>query len=127
MQKTLYIDSIDNHSNEENCISIHPSHLNFLDAFDKSSFNKIIIKNSPSEFLNAKGLFYVNRCLKKGGICEIIVDQPFVVMQDTDAEEIEANCKLAGFEDINIESYSSNEIVNGVEKKIQTLKLSMEK
>jgi len=127
MQKTLYIDSIDNHSNEENCISIHPSHLNFLDAFDKASFNKIIIKNSPSEFLNAKGLFYVNRCLKKGGICEIIVDQPFVVMQDTDAEEIEANCKLAGFEDINIESYSSNEIVNGVEKKIQTLKLSMEK
>ena len=78
--KTLYIDSIDNHSNEENCISIHPSHLNFLDEFDKDSFNKIIIKNSPSNFLKAKGLFYVNHCLKKWGICEIIVDQPIFVM-----------------------------------------------
>ena len=127
MPKTLYIDSIDNHSNEKNCISIHPSHLNFLDAFDKSSFNKIIIKNSPSEFLNAKGLFYVNRCLKKGGICEIIVDQPIFVMQDLDAGEIEANCKLAGFDDINTESYSFVEKHNGNEKKIQTLKLIMTK
>ncbi len=127
MMKTLYIDSIDNHSNEENCISIHPSHLNFLDAFDKGSFDIIMIQNTPAEFLKAKGLFYVNRCLKKGGICEIIVDQPIFVMQDLDAGEIEANCRLAGFNDINIETYSSNQNVNGVEKKIQTLRLSMEK
>ena len=48
-------------------------------------------------------------------------------MQDLDAGEIEANCRLAGFNDINIETYSSNQNVNGVEKKIQTLRLSMEK
>ena len=58
MQKTLYIDSQNNHADEENCISIHPSHLNFMDAFDKGAFNKIIIQNSPSEYLKAKGLTF---------------------------------------------------------------------
>ena len=127
MSKTLYIDAIDNHADEEDCIWIHPSHLNFVVAFDKKSFNKIIIKNSPAEFLKAKGLFNVNRALKEGGICEIVVDQPIVVMQDLDAGEIEANCKLAGFEDINTESYTFSESVNGKEKKVQTLRLTMTK
>jgi len=127
MQKTLYIDSQNNHADEENCISIHPSHLNFMDAFDKGAFNKIIIQNSPSEYLKAKGLFNINRALKSGGICEIIVDQPIVVMQDLDAGEIEANCKLAGFDDISTESYSFVENYNGKEKKIQTLRLIMSK
>ena len=127
MEKTLYVDAIDNHADEENCISIHPSHLNFVNAFDKGAFNKILIKNSPSEFLKAKGLFNINRALKPGGVCEIIVDQPIVVMQDLDAGEIEANCKLAGFDDVSIQSHSFIENVNGNEKKVQTLKLTMVK
>ena len=81
-ERRLYVDSINNHSNEENCISIHPSHLNYIDAFDKEAFNKIIIKNSPLKYLKAKGLFNINRALKSGGICEIIVDQPIMIMQD---------------------------------------------
>jgi hypothetical protein len=126
-ERTLYVDSINNHSNEENCISVHPSHLNYIDAFDKEAFNKIIIKNSPLKYLKAKGLFNINRALKSGGICEIIVDQPIMIMQDLDANEIEANCKLAGFNDINTENYSSIENVNGIENRIQTLKLVMVK
>jgi hypothetical protein len=126
-ERTLYVDSINNHSNEENCISVHPSHLNYIDAFDKEAFNKIIIKNSPLKYLKAKGLFNINRALKTGGICEIIVDQPIMIMQDLDANEIEANCKLAGFNDINTENYSSIENVNGIENRIQTLKLVMVK
>ena len=115
---TLYVDSLNNHADEEDCIWIHPSHLNFVDAFDKKSFNKIIIKNSPADFLKAKGLFNINRALKEGGVCEIIVDQPIVVMQDLDAGEIE---------DISTESYSYSENVNGKEKNVQTLKLTMTK
>ena len=126
-ERTLYVDSINNHSNEENCISVHPSHLNYIDAFDKEAFNKIIIKNSPLKYLKAKGLFNINRALKSGGICEIIVDQPIMIMQDLDANEIEANCKLAGFNDINTENYSSIENINGIENRIQTLKLVMVK
>ena len=126
-ERKLYVDSINNHSNEENCISVHPSHLNYIDAFDKEAFNKIIIKNSPLKYLKAKGLFNINRALKTGGICEIIVDQPIMIMQDLDANEIEANCKLAGFNDINTENYSSIENVNGIENRIQTLKLVMVK
>jgi hypothetical protein len=126
-ERTLYVDSINNHSNEENCISVHPSHLNYIDAFDKEAFNKIIIKNSPLKYLKAKGLFNINRALKTGGICEIIVDQPIMIMQDLDANEIEANCKLAGFNDINTENYSSIENVKGIENRIQTLKLVMVK
>ena len=127
MEKTLYVDAIDNHADEENCISIHPSHLNFVNAFDKGAFNKILIKNSPSEFLKAKGLFYIYRTLVDGGVCEIIVDQPIYVMQELDAGEIEANCKLAGFDDVSIQSHSFIENVNGNEKKVQTLKLTMVK
>ena len=127
MKRTLYVDGQDNHSEEENCISIHPAHLNCVDAFDKQAFNKVVIQNSPAEFLKAKGLFYIYRTLVDGGVCEIIVDQPIYVMQELDAGEIEANCKLAGFDDINIQSYSYMENVNGKEKKIQTLKMTMTK
>jgi hypothetical protein len=127
MQRTLYVDAVDNHSEEDNCISIHPAHLNYVDSFDKEAFNKVIIKNSPAEFLKSKGLFNIYRTLKNGGICEIIVDQPIYVMQELDAGEIEANCKLAGFDDVSIQSYSFIENVNGNEKKVQTLKLTMVK
>ena len=127
MQRTLYVDAVDNHSEEDNCITIHPAHLNYVDSFDKEAFNKVIIKNSPAEFLKSKGLFNIYRTLKNGGICEIIVDQPIYVMQELDAGEIEANCKLAGFDDVSIQSYSFIENVNGNEKKVQTLKLTMVK
>ena len=127
MQRTLYVDAVDNHSEEDNCISIHPAHLNYVDSFDKEAFNKVIIKNSPAEFLKSKGLFNIYRTLKNGGICEIIVDQPIYVMQELDAGEIEANCKLAGFDDVSIQSHSFIENVNGNEKKVQTLKLTMVK
>ena len=115
MQRTLYVDAVDNHSEEDNCISIHPAHLNYVDSFDKEAFNKVIIKNSPAEFLKSKGLFNIYRTLKNGGICEIIVDQPIYVMQELDAGEIEANCKLAGFDDVSIQSHSYIENVNGNE------------
>ena len=127
MQRTLYVDAVDNHSEEDNCITIHPAHLNYVDSFDKEAFNKVIIKNSPAEFLKSKGLFNIYRTLKNGGICEIIVDQPIYVMQELDAGEIEANCKLAGFDDVSIQSHSFIENVNGNEKKVQTLKLTMVK
>ena len=127
MQRTLYVDAVDNHSEEDNCISIHPAHLNYVDSFDKEAFNKVIIKNSPAEFLKSKGLFNIYRTLKNGGICEIIVDQPIYVMQELDAGEIEANCKLAGFDDVSTQSYSYIENINGKEKKVQTLKLTMVK
>ena len=127
MKRTLYVDAQDNHSEEENCISIHPAHLNCVDAFDKQAFNKVVIQNSPAEFLKANGLFYIYRTLVDGGVCEIIVDQPIYVMQELDAGEIEANCKLAGFDDINTQSYSYMENINGKEKKVQTLKMTMTK
>ena len=127
MQRTLYVDAVDNHSEEDNCISIHPAHLHYVDSFDKEAFNKVIIKNSPAEFLKSKGLFNIYRTLKNGGICEIIVDQPIYVMQELDAGEIEANCKLAGFDDVSTQSYSYIENINGKEKKVQTLKLTMAK
>ena len=127
MQRTLYVDAVDNHSEEDNCISIHPAHLNYVDSFEKEAFNKVIIKNSPAEFLKSKGLFNIHRTLKNGGICEIIVDQPIYVMQELDAGEIEANCKLAGFDDVSIQSHSYIENVNGNEKKVQTLKLTLVK
>ena len=127
MSKTLYIDGKDNHSDDDTCLVIHPSHLNLASTLEDNYFDKIIIKNSKVEYLKAANLFHIFRSLKNGGLLEVIIDQPIVVMQSLDASEIEANCRLAGFTDIREESFSLFEKKNGKENKIETLKLSMVK
>ena len=42
-------------------------------------------------------------------------------MQDIDSSQIEASCRLAGFNDIREENYSAYENINGKEKKIETI------
>ena len=127
MSKTLYIDGKDNHSDDDTCLVIHPSHLQSASTLEDNYFDKIIIKNSKVEYLKAANLFHIFRSLKNSGLLEVIIDQPIVVMQSLDASEIEANCRLAGFTDIREESFSLFEKKNGKENKIETLKLSMVK
>ena len=127
MSKTLFIDGKDAHEDDDSCLVIHPSHLLSASTLDDNFFDNVIIKNSPAEYLKAAGLFHIFRALKSGGVLEVTVDQPIVVMQSLDASEIEANCRLAGFNDIREESYSSYEKKNGKESKIETSKLTMVK
>jgi hypothetical protein len=127
MSKTLYIDGLDFHEEDKECLVLHPSHLTSLNVLDDNYFDECIIKNSPAEYLKAIGLFHIFRALKKGGVLQIIVDQPIYVMQSIDASQIESSCRLAGFNDIREESYSSYEKKNGKESKIETSKLTMVK
>ena len=122
-KRILYVDPKDNHDKEDNCLVIHPSHLNMATVFEANTFDKIYINNTKTELLRAKGFFNLAKSLKPKGTLEIIVDQPIAVMQNLDAGEIEANAKLGGFVDIVTENYSINN--NGT--KLSTLKIKMVK
>ena len=122
-KRILYVDPKDNHNNEDNCLVIHPSHLNMADTFESNTFDKIYINNTKTELLRAKGFFNLAKCLKSKGTLEIIVDQPIAVMQNLDAGEIEANAKLGGFVDITNENCTVNN--NGT--KLSTIKIRMSK
>ena len=122
-KRILYVDPKDNHDKEDDCLVIHPSHLNKADTFQANTFDKIFINNTKTELLRAKGFFNLAKSLKSKGTLEIIVDQPIAVMQNLDAGEIEANAKLGGFTDIVTDSYEINN--NGT--KLSTLKITMVK
>ena len=122
-KRILYVDPKDNHDKEDDCLVIHPCHLNKADTFQANTFDKIFINNTKTELLRAKGFFNLAKSLKSKGTLEIIVDQPIAVMQNLDAGEIEANAKLGGFTDIATESYEINN--NGT--KLSTLKITMVK
>ena len=122
-KRILYVDPKDNHDKEDNCLVIHPIHLNKADTFEVNTFDKIFINNTKTELLRAKGFFNLAKSLKSKGALEIIVDQPIAVMQNLDAGEIEANAKLGGFTDITTESYEINN--NGT--KLSTLRIKMTK
>ena len=120
-KRILYVDPKDNHEKEDDCLVIHPSHLNMASAFESNTFDKIFINNTKTELLRAKGFFNLARALKSKGTLEIIVGQPIAVMQNLDAGEIEANAKLGGFINITTENYQINN--NGT--KLSTLRLKM--
>ena len=122
-QRILYIDPKNNHEKEDNCLVIHPAHLNKADVFESNTFDKIYINNTKTELLRAKGFFNLAKCLKPKGTLEIILDQPIAVMQNLDAGEIEANAKLGGFTNIDTTNHEIKE--NGT--KLDTLKISMTK
>ena len=122
-KRILYVDPKNQHEKEDNCLVIHPAHLNKADTFEVNTFDKIFINNTKTELLRAKGFFNLARCLKPKGTLEIIVDQPIAVMQNLDAGEIEANAKLGGFTDISTVNHQINN--NGT--KLTTLKISMVK
>lgn len=127
MSKTLYVDSLDKHETEENCICIHPAHLKSADCFDKACFDKIVVKNSKADLLTGKGFFNLCRALKTGCVCEVFIDQPIAVMQKLDAGEIEANAKLGGFSSITQDTVNITTEVKGVKNTSSTIKLSMNK
>ena len=126
MSNVLYVDGKDNHE-KENAMVITPNHLNLADAFQKEIFDKILVLNSKSDLLSGKAFFNLNRALKQGGTCEVIVDQPIAVMQPLDAGEIEANGKLGGFPIVTTSDCSTFVVSKGVKNKVSTIKLTMRK
>lgn len=122
---TLVVDSKDLHLEEENEFAIHPAKLQWLSFFEKESFDKVVIRNTPTASLKSISFFFMGKILKPSSIVEVYVDQPISVMQALDASEIEANAKLAGF--VDIQQHEIEYFVREGEKdiKIKTMKMSM--
>ena len=62
--------------------------------------------------------------MKPQSSVEVTIAQPITVMQDYDAKQVEANAKLAGFENIKISSITYE---NAQGKKMDTLAVTFDK
>ncbi len=79
-----------------------PSKLGTSKYLASNTFDQATIRNCPVEKITSGGLAGIFSCLKPQGKINIIVYQPIAVMLFYDSKQIEANLKLAGFEDIQI-------------------------
>lgn len=103
MSAQLIIDGNDTYQDSPDIFYMHPSRLGMLRYVKNNSFSTAEIKNSPLDSLNSLNLVTILEKLIPSGTVTVEIDQPIGVMQSYDAKQIEANAKLAGFDDINID------------------------
>ena len=97
----LIIDSIEPEGKAD-AMYIKPSRLNTTKYLSQNIFDQATIRHSTVEQITSNGLSGIFSCLKPLGKLNIIVHQPIGVMIFYDSKQIEANLKLAGFENIKI-------------------------
>lgn len=97
----LIIDTIEPEEYPE-AMYIKPSRFNTTKYLSPNTFDQATIKHSSVEQITSNGLSGVYSSLKPLGKINIIVHQPISVMVFYDSKQIEANLKLAGFENIKI-------------------------
>ena len=95
-----------------------PSKLSSSKYLSSNTFDLATIKNCPVEKITSGGLVGRYASLKPLSKINIIVYQPIAVMLSYDSKQIEANLKLAGFEDIKISDVNVKDEKTG--KYIQT-------
>lgn len=120
----LVIDSKDTYQDEKDVFLCHPCRIDSIRCVTNNSFDEATIKNSPVSSLSALNLVHVLEKVKPLSKVEIYIDQPITVMQEYDAKQVEANAKLAGFEDISIKD-TTYEKEEG--KKVSTLLVTLTK
>ena len=87
---------------DDDIMYLLPSKLATSKYLASNTFDQATIRNCPVEKITSGGLVGIFSCLKPQGKINIIVFQPIAVMLFYDSKQIEANLKLAGFEDIHI-------------------------
>lgn len=95
-----------------------PSKLASSKYLASNTFDQATIRNCPVEKITSGGLMGIFSSLKPQGKITIIVFQPIAVMLFYDSKQIEANLKLAGFEDIHIRDINIKD--EKTKKSIQT-------
>lgn len=103
MSVKLIIDGNDTYQQIDDIFYIHPCRIGMVKHVHKNTFDSCEIKNSPLDSLTPLNLVTILDKLIPNGKMEIELDQPISVMQDYDAKQVEANVKLAGFDDITID------------------------
>ena len=120
----LIIDSIEPQDKEE-AMYIKPSRINTTKYLSQNIFDQATIRHSSVEQITSNGLSGIFSSLKPLGKINIIVHQPIGVMIFYDSKQIEANLKLAGFENIKISDIKYNDEISKHE--IQTQEIEAEK
>ena len=119
----LIIDTIE--PEEKDAMHIHPSRFNTAKYLSKNIFDRAIIRHSTVDQITSNGLSSIYSCLKPEGKIIIIVHQPIGIMVFYDTKQIEANLKLAGFENIKINDVTITNEKTG--QKIQTQEIEAQK
>ena len=104
---------------------INPSKLSTSKYLTPNIFDQATIRNCPVEKVTTTGLIGIFTSLKPLAKINIVVCQPIAVMVTYDAKQIEANLKLAGFENITISDVTITNAKTG--QKIQTQELEAQK
>ena len=120
----LIIDSIEPEDKQE-AMYIKPSRINTTKYLSQNIFDQATIRHSSVEQITSNGLSGIFSSLKPLGKINIIVHQPIGVMIFYDSKQIEANLKLAGFENIKISDIKYNDEITKHE--IQTQEIEAEK
>ena len=101
---TLIIDGEDSYREEPNVFYMNPAYLPMLRLVQNNQFSSCEIRNTPIDVLTGLNLVYVLEKMKPTAPVEVTIAQPITVMQDYDAKQVEANAKLAGFENIDFDN-----------------------
>ena len=119
----LIVDTVE--PKEEDIMYIFPSKLNTSKYLSPNIFDQATIRNCPVEKITTTGLVGIFTSLKPLAKLNVIVFQPIAVMISYDAKQIEANLKLAGFENIKINDVTITNEKTG--QKIQTQEIEAQK
>ena len=120
----LIIDSKEPEENAE-AMYIKPSRFNTTKYLSQNVFEQATIKHCSVDQITSNGLSGIFSSLKPLGKINVIVHQPIGVMVFYDSKQIEANLKLAGFENIKIKDINYNDEVT--QHEIQTQEIEAEK
>lgn len=96
---TLLISQIDTRQGDNSVFYVHPQRLNLLYVVSDAVFESCHIENTSIDSLSSIHFAYILRTLKPNASVKVVVYQPITVMQEYDAKQVEANAKLAGFND----------------------------
>ncbi len=96
---TLLISQNDTRQGDNSVFYVHPQRLNLLYVLSDAVFESCLIENTLIDSLSSIHFAYILRTLKPNAPVKVVVYQPITVMQEYDAKQVEANAKLAGFND----------------------------
>ena len=119
----LIIDNDDTYQDESDVFLTSPQHMGCLKVVKPQTFDSALIQNAHVDDLSAFALTQLFTVLKMGARATIVITQPVLVMQDYDVKQVEANARLAGFEDISVSETTFVEPKSGKELTTQQLEL----
>ena len=111
----LIVDTQDTYEPDSNLFYLPGPHISMLKCVRPNQFESARIINTDVDYLTSYALANLFSTLKEGATVSITISQPVAVMQEYDAKQVEANARLAGFNDIQMNSTSYTDPKSGRE------------